>query len=84
MKTLVIGLGNPILGDDGVGWVVAEEVRKHFPAGPPVDVEDVGRWQVEMPARQIDKAISHASYLINLASPKEDIWEKSVAAHSVC
>jgi len=26
-KTLVIGLGNPILGDDGVGWVVAREVE---------------------------------------------------------
>jgi hydrogenase maturation protease len=26
MKTLVIGLGNPILGDDGVGWHVAEEI----------------------------------------------------------
>ena len=26
-KTLIIGLGNPILGDDGVGWQVAEEVR---------------------------------------------------------
>ncbi len=31
MKTLIIGLGNPILGDDGVGWVVAEEVAKHLP-----------------------------------------------------
>jgi hydrogenase maturation protease len=28
MKTLIIGLGNPILGDDGVGWVVAEQVQK--------------------------------------------------------
>jgi hydrogenase maturation protease len=28
MKTLIIGLGNPILGDDGVGWVVAEQVGK--------------------------------------------------------
>ncbi|MBN1304543.1 MAG: hydrogenase maturation protease [Anaerolineales bacterium] len=28
MKTLIIGLGNPILGDDSIGWVVAEEVRK--------------------------------------------------------
>lgn len=27
MNTLIIGLGNPILGDDGVGWVVAEQVR---------------------------------------------------------
>jgi len=26
MKTLIIGLGNPILGDDGVGWKVAEEL----------------------------------------------------------
>jgi len=30
MKTIVIGLGNPILGDDGVGWKVADEVRKQL------------------------------------------------------
>jgi hydrogenase maturation protease len=28
---LVVGLGNPILGDDGVGWQVAEQVRKQRP-----------------------------------------------------
>ena len=27
MKTIVIGLGNPILGDDGIGWKVAQEVQ---------------------------------------------------------
>jgi hydrogenase maturation protease len=27
MKTLVIGLGNPILGDDGVGWKVVERLQ---------------------------------------------------------
>lgn len=27
MKTLILGLGNPLLGDDGVGWRVAEQVR---------------------------------------------------------
>ncbi len=26
-KILVVGLGNPILGDDGVGWAVAQEVE---------------------------------------------------------
>ncbi len=26
--TLIVGLGNPILGDDGVGWRIAEEVSK--------------------------------------------------------
>lgn len=30
MKTLVIGLGNPILGDDGAGWKVAEKVRSQL------------------------------------------------------
>lgn len=28
MKTIVFGLGNPILGDDGVGWRVADEVKR--------------------------------------------------------
>ncbi len=27
-KTIIIGLGNPLLGDDSVGWRVAEQVRK--------------------------------------------------------
>ena len=31
MKTLVVGLGNPILGDDGVGWRIAEEVERRLP-----------------------------------------------------
>lgn len=39
MKTLVVGLGNPILGDDGVGWKVAEEVCKHLSDDLRVDVE---------------------------------------------
>ena len=39
MKTIVIGLGNPILGDDGVGWKVAEEVKKRMTQDLPVDVE---------------------------------------------
>jgi len=28
MKVIIMGLGNPILGDDGIGWRVAEEVEK--------------------------------------------------------
>lgn len=28
LKTLVVGLGNPILGDDGVGWLVAKGVQQ--------------------------------------------------------
>jgi hydrogenase maturation protease len=35
MKTIIIGLGNPILGDDGVGWKVAEEVKMQLDAPSP-------------------------------------------------
>lgn len=49
--------------------------------GPPVDIVDVMRWREQMPALGIGYAVSHASYLINLASPKEEIWEKSIRAH---
>ncbi len=38
MKTIVIGLGNPILGDDGVGWRVAEEVKPQIDPELQVDV----------------------------------------------
>jgi hydrogenase maturation protease len=48
-KTLIIGLGNPILGDDGVGWVVAQEVEKILiePSSlalPPLSAELRGKW----------------------------------------
>lgn len=44
MKTIVVGLGNPILGDDGVGWVVVEEVRKQLTpdSGTEVDCLSLG------------------------------------------
>jgi hydrogenase maturation protease len=32
MKTIVVGLGNPILGDDGVGWKVADVVERRLPS----------------------------------------------------
>jgi len=35
---LVVGLGNPILGDDGVGWRVAEALVDKL-AGSPVEVD---------------------------------------------
>jgi hydrogenase maturation protease len=39
MKTLVVGLGNPILGDGGVGWKVAEELKRSLPEGARVEVD---------------------------------------------
>lgn len=31
MKTIVAGLGHPILGDDGVGWKVADDLQNQLP-----------------------------------------------------
>lgn len=39
MKTLVLGIGNPILGDDGVGFHVAQELARLI-KDDAVDVED--------------------------------------------
>ena len=41
MKTLVLGLGNPILTDDGVGVLVAEEVRARLPEDTSIDITEV-------------------------------------------
>lgn len=30
MKTLIVGLGNPLLGDDGIGWVIAGQVQRRI------------------------------------------------------
>jgi hydrogenase maturation protease len=38
---LVLGLGNPILTDDGVGVRVADAVRARLPAGAPVELREV-------------------------------------------
>jgi hydrogenase maturation protease len=34
LKTLIVGLGNPILGDDAIGWRIAEQVRSHLELVP--------------------------------------------------
>ena len=39
MKTLIVGLGNPILGDDGVGWKVAEKICQQLPADESIAVD---------------------------------------------
>jgi hydrogenase maturation protease len=48
-RTIVIGLGNPLLGDDGVGWRVADKVEELLRAALPgvapargVEVERLG------------------------------------------
>lgn len=41
VRTLILGLGNPILTDDGVGVRVAQELRALLPSDVPVDISEV-------------------------------------------
>jgi hydrogenase maturation protease len=46
--TLIIGLGNPILGDDGVGWRVAEAVAQSIDQQPALSAGETGSPAVEV------------------------------------
>jgi deoxyribonuclease-4 len=46
----------------------------------PLENEVVERWYSERARTGIEKIVSHASYLINLASPKDDLRLKSILA----
>lgn len=35
----VIGLGNPLLGDDGIGWAVVDAVERRLPPGAAVELD---------------------------------------------
>ena len=37
-RTLILGLGNPILGDDGVGIAIAREIKDRWPGDPSTDI----------------------------------------------
>ena len=41
MRILILGLGNPILTDDGIGVLVAEEVRSRLPEDTNIDITEV-------------------------------------------
>jgi len=40
MKTLVLGLGNPLLSDDAIGLLVARKIRARLGDRPDVDVDE--------------------------------------------
>jgi deoxyribonuclease-4 len=46
----------------------------------PYQQQDIDQYKAEQARTAINPVIVHSSYLINLASPKDDLWEKSIAA----
>jgi len=63
----VIGLGNPILGDDGVGWQIAEQLqqRSEFSADFEVDCLSVGGISLMERLIGYDRAILIDSFVTN-------------------
>jgi hydrogenase maturation protease len=45
---LVLGLGNPIMGDDGVGIVALEQFRDRFEVSDGVELMDGGTWGMNL------------------------------------
>ncbi len=49
----------------------------------PITEEDVKNFRNVLEKHSIDAPLSHASYLINLASPDEELWNKSIDAMAI-
>jgi len=45
--------------------------------------EDVDRFREQLQTHNVEHTLSHASYLINMGSPKDELWKKSVDAFIV-
>src|SRR3712207_1942030 len=48
--------------------------------GKPLSEQDIGLFQAEQQRTGFTPLIVHDSYLINLASPNDELWEKSIGA----
>lgn len=48
LRTLVLGLGNPIMGDDGVGVAALQRLRNDWQLPTDVEVVDGGTWGMNL------------------------------------
>ena len=67
-------------GELGLSAVQIFTKNNHRWVGKPLADDAVGRWNAAVADAGLEVTCSHASYLINLATPAADLREKSVAA----
>lgn len=48
VRALVIGLGNPIMGDDGAGLAALARLRESYQVDPGVELVDGGTWGINL------------------------------------
>lgn len=93
MKTLVLGLGNAILGDDRVGLAVAEAVRRRLPPNVGVEVDEEHRGGLRLMERLsgYDRAIlvdalcaeGYPPGAVVLLGPDDVPTENSASSHDL-
>ena len=49
MKTAIYGIGNTLMGDDGIGPAVAHYLESNFKLDPDVTLEDLGTPSLDLP-----------------------------------
>lgn len=47
-RTVVIGLGNPLMGDDGIGLAALARLRREWHVPPEVELVDGGTWGMNL------------------------------------
>ena len=92
MKTLVLGLGNPILRDDSIGLRVVQELRVRLGEVPDIEVSEDYWGGLRLMERMIgyDRVIiidairtNAEPGTIHLLSPTDIPTQRSVSAHDV-
>ncbi|MFN0133907.1 MAG: deoxyribonuclease IV [Phycisphaerales bacterium] len=81
-------MANALIEAEGLGMDTVQVFTKNqqqWKAKPLAD-DEVARWKAEVArlgwggdgASDVGRTVAHAGYLINLASPKDELWEKSI------
>ncbi|MEO8635533.1 MAG: HyaD/HybD family hydrogenase maturation endopeptidase [Gemmatimonadales bacterium] len=47
-STVILGLGNPLMGDDGLGLAVLERLRREWDVPPGIELVDGGTWGMNL------------------------------------
>jgi deoxyribonuclease-4 len=73
------GLHNAILSAEKLGMDTVQIFSKNQKtwSAPPLEQQTVDDWCSHCTRMKFKQTVSHDSYLINLASPKDDLWRKS-------
>lgn len=91
-KTLILGLGNPLLGDDSVGLVVAQRVRARLAGRADVDVleEEAGGLRLMEVMNGYDRAVvvdaavtGNLPGTVRRMGPDEIPTQRTAVAHGI-